>query len=319
MSEGTVVATFIIVFRETLEAGLIVGIILTMLSRLKAMRYSLYVWMSTAFAIGVSVLVGLGLKLTASATQGRWEKIIEGGVSLAACAVLTHMIFWMDRQARRIRPEIEERIENAVTRQELPAIILLPFFAVFREGVETVLFLMAVAIQSSGPVSLAGGLLGFALAGGVTALIFVGGRKIPLKTLFRSTGVFLLVIAAGMLAYGIHELQELGWIPMLVYPVWDINSILNEKEGFGSFLKALFGYNGNPSLIEVVAYVGYLAVVMSVLRRRGRTTETLPTRPRAPISPDVTQDSPLPQPKVEGPQEISVPTPIRQRSHEDKH
>lgn len=272
MSEGSVVATFIIVFRETLEAGLIVGIVLTMLSRLKAMRYSLHVWASTAVAIGVSVLVGWGLAQTTQATQGQWEKIIEGVISLAACAVLTHMVFWMDQQARRLRPEIEERVEQAVVHQELPAIMLLPFFAVLREGVETVLFLKAVAIQSSSSVSLVGGLLGGGLAALVTFGIFVGGRKVPIKALFRSTGILLLFIAAGLLAYGIHELQELGWIPMIKYPLWNINHILNEKEGLGSFLKALFGYNGNPSLIEVAAYVSYMTVVISFLRRLGRIT-----------------------------------------------
>jgi len=267
MLEGSLVATFIVVFRETLEAALIVGIILTMLSRLRAMRYAPYIWGSSLVAVGVSVLVGWGLSYTTGATQGQWETVIEGVISLVACAVLTHMIFWMDRQARKIRPEIETQVEAAVMRRELPALILLPFFAVFREGVETVLFLMAIALQSSRSVSLMGGFAGGALAVGVTALIFVGGRKIPLKTLFRNTGILLLLIAAGLLAYGIHELQELGWIPMWVYPVWNINHILNEKEGLGAFLKALFGYNGNPSLIEVIAYVGYLIGVFWALRR----------------------------------------------------
>lgn len=267
MSEGSIVATFIIVFRETLEAGLIVGIILTMLHRLKAMRYVPYVWGSTVAAIGVSVIGGWLLTLTTQASRGQWEKAIEGVISLVACGVLTHMIFWMDRQAKRIRPEIEERVEEAVIHQELAAMILLPFFAVLREGVETALFLQAVAIQSSGPTSLAGGLLGGGAAFAVTLLLFVGGRRIPLKTLFRSTGILLLMVAAGLLAYGIHELQELGWIPMFVYPVWNINHILNEKEGFGSFLKALFGYNGNPSLLEVIAYASYLVGVTIALKR----------------------------------------------------
>ncbi|MBI2104991.1 MAG: FTR1 family protein [Candidatus Omnitrophica bacterium] len=267
MWDGTVMATLLVVFRETLEAGLIVGIILTVLARLRAMRYAPNVWSSVFLAVGLSLAAGWALSLATQATQGQWEKGIEGVISLVACGVLTHMIFWMDRQAKRIRPEIELRVETAVSRQELAAIMLLPFLAVLREGAETVLFLKAVAIQNSGAVSLAGGLLGGALAVAVTALIFVGGRRVPLKPLFRTTGVVLLLVAAGMLAYGIHELEELGWIPQLVYPVWNINHVLNEKEGLGSFLKALFGYNGNPSLTEVAAYVAYLAVVMGLLRR----------------------------------------------------
>ena len=266
MSEGSLAATLLIVFRETLEAGLIVGIILTMLSRMRAMQYASHVWASVAAAVGLSILAGWALGLATASTQGQWEKIIEGCISLVACGVLTWMVFWMDRQAKRLRPEIETQIKWAVSRTQLAAIMALPFLAVFREGAETVLFLQAVAIQSGGTVSGLGALLGGGLAVAVTAAIFVGGRQVPLKTLFRSTGVLLLLIAAGMLAYGIHELQELGWIPMGISPIWNINHLLNEKAGLGSFLKALFGYNGNPSLIEVLGYAGYLIVVGTLLR-----------------------------------------------------
>jgi high-affinity iron transporter len=130
-----------------------------------------------------------------------------------------------------------------------------------------VLFLKAIALQSSSAVSLWGGLSGAALALGVTSAIFIGGRRVPLKALFRSTGAVLLFVAAGLLAYGIHELEELGWVPPLIAPVWNINHILNEKEGLGSFLKALFGYNGNPSLTEVLSYATYILVIFWALRR----------------------------------------------------
>ncbi len=272
MADGTFLATLLIVFRETLEAGLIVGIMLTVLARLGALRYAGHVGTSAGLAVAASLLAGWLLSLATQTTQGRWEQIIEGCISLAACGVLTSMVFWMDRQAKRIRPEIEMRVETAVTRKELPAILLVPFLAVFREGAETVLFLNAVAIQSSGAVSLFGGLGGFALAVGVTLCIFLGGRRVPLKPLFRSTGVLLLLIAAGLLAYGLHELEELGWIPSLIAPLWNINHLLNENAGLGAFLKALFGYNGNPSLTEVAGYLAYLAAVTVAL---GRATHPL--------------------------------------------
>jgi high-affinity iron transporter len=260
-------ATLIVVFREMLEAGLVVGIILTVLHRLNAMRYARRVWAAVALAIAASAAAGWVLTLLTGSTQGQWETAIEGTISLVACGVLTHMIFWMDRQSRRIRPEVETRVETAVSGQDLLTIAALPFLAVFREGAETVLFLKAVAIQNSGAVSLSGGLIGALLAVGVSAAIFMGGRKIPLRPLFRWTACILLLMAAGMLAYGIHELEELGWIPQVMYPVWNINHVLNEKEGLGAFLKALFGYNGNPSLTEVAAYVTYLIMVVAALRR----------------------------------------------------
>ena len=133
------------------------------------------------------------------------------------------------------------------------------------------MFLKAVAIQNSGAVSFWGGLSGLASAVIITSLVFIGGKKIPLRPFFKYTGYFILLIAAGLLAYGIHELEELGWIHPIVYPLWNINHILNEKEGLGSFLKALFGYNGNPSLVEVSAYAVYLVFVPILLKRQARS------------------------------------------------
>jgi high-affinity iron transporter len=203
----------------------------------------------------------------AAAAQDQWKAILEGVVSLAACAVLTYMVFWMDQQARAIRPHLETEMASAVAQQALPAIAALPFLAVFREGAESALFLNAVALQSGAAVSWVGSLLGAGLALVVTTLIFVGGRRVPLKALFRSTGWLLLLLAAGLLAYGIHELQEIGWLPTLIDHVWNINHLLNEKQGLGAFLKSLLGYNGNPSLLEVIAYVAYLAGVSWALKR----------------------------------------------------
>lgn len=280
--QPSVMATFVIVFREVLEGSLIVGIILTVLWRLRSMRYAPLVWASSLFAVGMSVAIGFGLSALTQAAQGWWEKMIEGMISLMACLVLTYMVFWMDRQSRRIKPEIEHKVETAISQRELSAIILLPFLAVLREGSETVLFLQAIAMQDSAMVSLTGCVLGALLAVGLASLLFIGGRKVPLKTLFRSTGVFLLFIAAGLLAYGIHELQELGWLPVGIAHVWDINHLLNERQGLGAFLKALFGYNGNPSLIEVVAYVTYLAWMIYVLRSWFKSSTRIP--PHAPVS-----------------------------------
>jgi len=265
--EASVVSTFFVVFREALEASLIVGIILTVLARLKAMRYVPHVTVSVLAAGGASLLVAWGMESLIGILGKDAEKILEGLISLLACVVLTYMVFWMDKQARRIRPEIETKLEDAVSKSELFAIITLPFIAVLREGFETVLFLKAVAIQSSGSVSFWGGISGFALAVLIAAAIFVGGKRVPLKPLFQWTGYFLLLIAGGLLAYGIHELHEANWIPPVIDPIWNINHILNDKEGVGLFMKALFGYNGNPSLVEVTAYGLYFVFVLIFLKK----------------------------------------------------
>ena len=270
MNEGTVFATFVVVFREALEASLIIGIILTVLARSKAHHYFSTVIGSSLAAMALSFLAGSWLAGMTDTVQDRAKQMIEGVISLVAAGVLTYMFFWMESQARHLKSHIETKVEVALSTKDYLAMAALPFFAVFREGAETVLFLKAVAIQSGGSVSLIGGLAGLLLAVGICALIFIEGRRIPLRPLFRGTGFFILIMAAGLLAYGVHELEETGLIPQFIYPLYNINSVLNEKQGLGSFLKALFGYNGNPSLTEVLAYWTYLAVILAFFVRKER-------------------------------------------------
>jgi high-affinity iron transporter len=266
---GSMITTFMIVFRESLEASLIVGIVLTVLARLKQSRYFPLVLASSGAAVLASLAAGAVLAGLTSHARGRWEELLEGTISIAACGVLTYMIFWMDRQSKRVKSEIESRVEAVVGRNELFSLALLPFLAVFREGAETVLFLTAVTANSEG-LSLLGGILGLAAGILIVCVIFIGGKRVPLRPLFQASGFFLLLMAAGLLAYGIHELHEFGLIPEIYAPVWNLNPILNEKEGLGSFLKALFGYNGNPSLVEVIAYSSYLAGVVFLLSQWGK-------------------------------------------------
>jgi len=264
----SVLPVFLVVFREALEASLIIGIILTALVHLGQTRYIKHVLMSVAAALIASILAGFGLQMITEAAQGQVEKFIEGFVSIIACCILTYMIFWMEQEAHKIKSQLVVKVEESVTRGEYIAILTLPFLAVFREGAETVLFLNAIQAQTSSTISIVGGAAGLLLGVLVVCLIFVGGRRIPLKPLFQWSGYFLLFVAAGLLAYGIHELQEVGVIVTFVYPVYDINWLLDDKTGVGSFLKALFGYNGNPSLIEVMAYLTYILGVLYVLREK---------------------------------------------------
>src|SRR3989338_10056702 len=138
MNEGSLIATFLIVFREALEASLVVGIIMTVLARLKQNRLFPLVLGSSLLAVLVSFFAGMGLMMLTAKLRGQAEELLEGVVAFAACGVLTYMIFWMDSQARKIKPEVEMKVEQAVRTGELIAIIALPFLAVIREGAETV-------------------------------------------------------------------------------------------------------------------------------------------------------------------------------------
>ncbi len=142
-------------------------------------------------------------------------------------------------------------------------LVILAFVVVVREGIETVLFLFAATRVAESPVLFTvGGFLGLVIALGIGYSIYKGSSRLNLRAFFNVTSLILIMFAAGLLTYGIHEFIEAGIIPPLVDPVWDINHILSEKSTFGLFLKAILGYNANPALVEVVAYFGYLGFVL---------------------------------------------------------
>ena len=264
------VAAALITLREGLEAALIVGIVLGVLRRMGYSDRSRPVWAGVLAAIVVSVGAGLALNALGMALEGRGEEIFEGVAMLLAAGVLTWMIFWMQRQSQNIRAELESDVRRAVGTKSTRALFSLAFVAVVREGIETVLFLTAAAFSTSPVQTLVGGALGLLVAVGLGWLLFAAGRRLDVRAFFRATSLLLILFAAGLVAHGVHELQEAAILPTLVEHVWDINFILNEQGGFGIFLKALFGYNGNPSLLEVIAYAAYLIIVGTAGSRQGR-------------------------------------------------
>ena len=151
------------------------------------------------------------------------------------------------------------------------ALFLLAFTAVLREGIELALFLTAATLTSDRQQVLTGAMLGLGTSALLGWSLFASIVKLDLRRFFQVTGALLILFAAGLVAHGVHEFNEIGWIPSLVEHVWDINYLLNEDSTLGSILKALFGYNGNPSLTEVIAYLGYFGAIFLGLRRRLRS------------------------------------------------
>lgn len=188
---------------------------------------------------------------------------------LFAAILLTTMILWMMKQ-KHITQEIESKVKTHVHNANYSqtfayGLFILIVLAVLREGVETVIFFGALNYASG--ISFFGATLGVITAIAIGYLFFVGTRKVNLKKFFNITSILLILIASGLVAHGVHELQEASVIPYVIEEVWNTNYVLNEKGLIGSFFSGLFGYNANPSLLEVLFYLSYLTAIFYIYRR----------------------------------------------------
>jgi high-affinity iron transporter len=256
-------AAFLITLREGIEAALVIGIILAYLNSVGRRDRHGTVWVGVGTAVAISVLAGAIIFVTAGALSEEAEEAFEGLASLAAVAVLTWMIFWMRRQARFIKGELQEKVNVALASGSALALPALAFIVVVREGLETVLFLFsAIRTTAEGSVVLGyiGAALGLIVAAVLGFLIYRGGSRLNIRTFFKVTGALILVVAAGLLAGGIHELQEAGWIGGESAKAFDISGVLSDEAGLGAFLRAMFGYNADPSVLEFGAWLAYLLI-----------------------------------------------------------
>lgn len=274
-------AALIITLREGIEAALIVSILLAYLRQLGRQDLSRLVWWGTALAFLVSFGIGTAIFVAGAEFEGRSEEIFGGLATLIAVAVLTWMIFWMRRQGARIKAELEQRVNLALVAGG-GALAALAFFAVLREGIETALFLFAAAegtaVKSGGVgAQVLGAILGLALAIVLAALLYRGAIRMNLRSFFRLTGLILIVVAAGLFANGIHELQEAGWLPFLGGTAFDFTATLPDDSGFGAVLRGLLGYNADPTMLEVIAWLAYLVIVGAFYLRP--VTSLAPSRP----------------------------------------
>ena len=261
-------SSFLITLREGLEAALIIGIILAYLARTDNRQGFKPVLFGISLAVVTSLIAGATIFLLAGEFSGQAEEIFEGLAMFVATGVLTWMILWMRKQAINIKAHLQAQIQSVLTSSSSLGLIILAFVVVVREGIETVLFLFAATRVAESPVLFTmGGFLGLAIAIGIGYSIYKGTSKLNLRTFFNVTSAVLIVFAAGLLAHGIHEFHEAGIIPPLVEHLWDVNHILPEKETLGRFLTAIVGYNGNPSLVEVITYSAYLALVLGIYFR----------------------------------------------------
>ena len=267
-------ASFLLSLREGLEAALIIGIVLGVLVKLKRTDLNGVVWRGVGLAALLSLLAAIALNLLGMKFEGRGEEIFEGVAMLLAAGVLTWMILWMKNHGGTLKSEIEEQTNQAALGKGQKALFALAFLAVFREGIELALFLLAARLTSSPLQTISGALLGLISAGILGWILFTSTIKLSLRNFFGATNILLIIFAAGLVGLGVHEFNEAGIIPSVIEHVWDFNGILSDKSELGLLLKALVGYNGNPSLTEVGAYVSYLVVLVIILMTQRRNKKT---------------------------------------------
>jgi high-affinity iron transporter len=270
-------ASYLLSMREGLEAALIIGITLGVLAKLKRTDLNTQVWKGAGAAAALSLVAAFALNLLGMEFEGRGEQVFEGLTLLLAAGVLTWMILWMKEHGKNLRGEIEAQTNQATLAQG-NGLFLLAFLAVFREGIELALFLLAARLASSPLQTLSGAVLGLATAMVLGWGLFTSTRRLSLAKFFSATNILLIIFAAGMVGLGVHELNEAAIIPAVVDHVWNINPILSDQSEIGLALKALVGYNGSPSLTGVIGYVTYLAGILAYLWTRKQDAASLKTQ-----------------------------------------
>lgn len=269
---------FLIMLREGVEAALIVGIIAGYLKQTGRQGWMPAVWVGILLAGTLSLAVGFALNLLDAEFPQRAQELFEGVVGLVAVVILTSMVFWMKKVARSIKGQLHESIDAALAPGAGQGLALagMAFFAVAREGLESVFFLLATFQQDVGLEAPIGALLGLAVAIGVGLGIYHGGVRLNLRLFFRWTGLFILIVAAGLLAGAVRALHEAGLWNGLQQVVFDLRGVLSTDGPLGAVLAGMFGYQDTPTLGEVLAYLLFLLVTVPLF-----FTGQTPARPAA--------------------------------------
>ncbi len=277
---------FLIMLREGIEASLIVGIIASYLAQTGRRRYLGAVWAGVVIAAVLCAAVGVALSMASAEFPQKQQEFFETLVAIVAVGVLTSMVFWMKSAARSIKGQLHDRIDALVTtgRSAALALIGMVFFAVGREGLESVFFLLAIFEQSTGWAVPLGACLGLVAAVGVGALIYVGGVRLNMRRFFRGTGVFIIIVAAGLLAGALRSAHEAGIWNGLQQVVADWSNVLPNDGPIGTVLAGMFGYTDTPTLGEVLVYFAYLIPALVLFFMPARDKASTPRTQLRPAS-----------------------------------
>ena len=277
------VATFVLFLREGLEASLIVSILLAALRQLGQMEKARAVWAGVGLAALVSLLGGIALYITIHDYVGStFQTVFETITYLMAVVLLTSMTFWMQKHSRSLKREITAKASVAASGLALG---LLAFTTVGREGLETAVFTLAFAFQTSGLYLLLGAALGLLASIVLCILIYRLGYRLDFRVFFRVMGILLLIFAAGLLADAIQNMQALGWIAFATTPIWNTAHILSEDSTLGDILHTFVGYAQAPSVLQAVMFAAYLLVAGGIFARLTRKPVVPPRAPAAKTTP----------------------------------
>ena len=265
------IATLVIFLREGIEASMIVAILLAYLNRMGQRQHFRDVFIGVGAALVLATGAGAAAYLTIRAYDGsRVKTIFETGMYLLAAVVLTYMTFWMRRHARGLSGELRARADAALSRGARTSLALLAFQAVGREGLETVVFTLAIIFSTSPSGALAGAVTGLAISLVIAFFIYRLGHKLNLSRFFTVIGTLLMFFAAGLLSDAVENLQALGWLRLLARPLWHTGGLLREGSTLGDIAHSFVGYADSPTPLQVLAYGGYLVTVLVFFLRAGR-------------------------------------------------
>lgn len=271
-------SNYLIGLREGLEASLVVCILIAYLVKTGRREALKPIWAGIAIAVALALGFGCALEFGSQELTFQAQEALGGSLSIVAVGLVTWMVFWMRRTARHLKSELHGRLDAALA-MGTGALVATAFLAVGREGLETALFVWAsVHAASDGtPRPLIGVALGIATAVLLGWLFYRGALRINLAKFFTWTGGMLVVVAAGVLAYGVHDLQEAGWVPGLTHLAFDISDTIPPDSWYGTLLKGVLNFQPDPTVVQLVVWLLYLVPVLTLFllpsRVSGRTAE----------------------------------------------
>jgi len=289
-------ANFVIGLREGLEAALVIGILVAYLVKTKRRDALPALWTGVAAAVLLSLGTGALLTWGPYGLTFQAQELIGGSLSIVAVGLVTWMVFWLGSTAASMRTELHNKLDRALA-GSVVTVAVIAFVAAAREGLETALFVWAATRSESNALEgTAGAVLGILVAVALASLITVGLVRLNLSRFFTYTGVFLVIVAGGVLAYGLGEFQEAGVLPGWGQPAFDVSAVMSQSSWWGALLSGLFNLRPDPTWLQVVAWLAYVVIVLTLFLRqalrRGRRSAAGEARREA----ESAESRPQPQP-----------------------